>query len=320
MLLFETFPISGADSKGTKMKITLFMILFLSNFVYSGSSQSTMASTSVQNTAVYADDESYSGEYESESEVAQTPAVLPAPTQIVQVHQAAPVVDTGDQRERDRIVINMPPITMQMTNTPQTQTTNTFAPQNTVLATSESKAITVTQHWQQLNSYVAPLKKELSNLSRRWYEWIDRWPRYAIGGTYGSLFYLLVKSNYAMNSPQAWGQWKNHMSLQEMQRHPQSKLAQDLLSEIQNRYMNKINPTDSITPLTEFIAQLQEERTVIERYLIITTWLSRLWLKKIFPFNSEKIEQAKRAQERLNFINHIFISWAATHNINKITA
>lgn len=239
-------------------------------------------------------------------------------TQLVQSHQPEQMVNADNQLERERIIINTP-VTVNAYLAQNSQNENTFAPYNVAHASSESKAITITQHWQQLSSYVAPLKQEVSKLARRWYHLVEKWPRYLAGSTYGSLFFILVKSNHAMNSPHAWGQWKKHMSLQELQRQPQSVLAQDLINDIQNRYINRANPTDSITPLTQFIAQLEQEQTIIYRYLTITSWLEWLWLKKIFPFNVHKIEQAKQAQSRLDFINHVFISWAATHNINKIS-
>lgn len=211
------------------------------------------------------------------------------------------------------------PVSVHMSNNATQQSDQNFAPHNVAYASSESKAITITKHWQQLNTYMAPLHDQLSKLTSPLHHITQRWKLYAVGTAYSTLFIFLVRTNHQMNSLDSWAQWKNHMHLGELQLHLQQKLAHELLHDIQNKYINRANPTDGITPLARFITALEQEKYRIEKYLYITSWLSTLWLTRLFPFNDKKIEQAQSARERLNFINHIFISWAATQNMNHIT-
>lgn len=208
------------------------------------------------------------------------------------------------------------PVSVHMSNNSTQQNDQNFSPHNVAYASSESKAITITKHWQQLSAYMAPLNNELSKLTS---SFTHRWKLYTVGALYSALFIFLVRTNHQMNSRDSWAEWKNHLHLGQLQLHPQTELAHALLHDIQNRYMNRSNPTDGITPLACFITALEQEKNKVEQYLYITSWLSTLWLTKIFPFNQKKVEQARNARERLNFINHIFISWAATQNMNQIT-
>lgn len=145
------------------------------------------------------------------------------------------------------------------------------------------------------------------------------WPFYALGSFYSYLFYRLVKTNYVMNDRSRWFHWKEFMSLERLQEIPQQELAKELLHEIQNHYMNPINPTDSITPLSQFMNTVDYEKKLLQQYLKLTDWLKWLWLRRVFPFNDKKIKQANQLLARLNFMKHIFISWAASHKMNMMT-
>jgi hypothetical protein len=277
MLLLADSP-HEAVNKGIKMKNFLFILSILPWFVYSSNPPLVKNQTDLHRTS---------------------------PTHSATL--AAPAAQN--------LTINVP-VAVHTHHASNLQTEQNFEPHNQVHASSESKNITITQHWQQLHNYMAPLT---NGFKGKITHFMQRWKLYSCGALYSALFVFLVRTNYQMNSSESWAQWKKHMVLAEMQLYPQLQLMHDLLRDIQNRYMNKLNPTDSITPLSQFIMHLEQEQRQIEQYLSITSWLSTLWLTRIFPFNNDKIEQARAARERLNFINHLFISWATTQKLPDTT-
>lgn len=138
-------------------------------------------------------------------------------------------------------------------------------------------------------------------------------------GTYGAIAGTIVRMNYVINKPDLWACWKQHLSYEELCAIPNKQLENDLLFTIQH-YINAKNPTDSITPFVRFVAALEYEVALLNRYIWIGQWLNRLHIMRLFPIDDMRIKQAEQKLHRLHFVKHIFLSWAATYNIGHIHA
>lgn len=183
-------------------------------------------------------------------------------------------------------------------------------------ASSESQATTITKHLQQLHAYLRPIKEGMRVPS--FLNFFHKRPKLStIVGIYSLISLWLIKTNHLMNNSDSWCQWKKEYPLTALGALDQSVLTKQLLNNIQHRYLSTANPTDPITPCSRFITTLQGEQKIIQRYITLTTWLSRFWLKKIFPYNSNKVQQAKNALARLAFLHALFVDWASTQTFKQ---
>ncbi len=136
--------------------------------------------------------------------------------------------------------------------------------------------------------------------------------------TYLGIVAALYSGNRYLNNPKRWCCWKRQMSVEEMQLCTQKQLEVDLVTHIQRTYLNPQNPTDKLTPLIQFMKGIDREMVIVGRYLTLATIINRCRLSRIFPINDQKIERAQEKKQRLIFIKHIFVSWAAQHNFETI--
>jgi hypothetical protein len=137
-------------------------------------------------------------------------------------------------------------------------------------------------------------------------------------GMYASCSLHLWWTARWLTQSQRWGMWKRRLSLDELHHYSQKTLESDLMTEIQRRYLNSKNPTDRITPLVQFIRDVDHEAAKSHRYLHLIDIISRSYLTRFFPITRKTIKQIKENKQRLRFIKHIFISWAAQYNFEKM--
>lgn len=135
---------------------------------------------------------------------------------------------------------------------------------------------------------------------------------------YASIVAALWRNYRWIMDDARWSSWKRHMSVEEMQLCTQKQLEADLVTEIQRRYLNPQNPTDGITPLMKFMKDIDKEMVRITRYLRLAITIKRCRIACIFPVDDQKIERVQEKKQRLSFIKHIFVSWAAQYNFEKI--
>jgi hypothetical protein len=131
---------------------------------------------------------------------------------------------------------------------------------------------------------------------------------------YGTGAYLCMADTYYMGSTNLWCHWYESKSLEELCALPHETLAKELVLAIQSRYVNTLNPTDCITPLSNFISDLNAEEKRLKQCRSRANFISRLYLQKIIPCARNTGAQAQQLLERLAFIRHIFTSWAAECN------
>jgi hypothetical protein len=134
---------------------------------------------------------------------------------------------------------------------------------------------------------------------------------------YAALFAYLVHANLRMRDEALWARWRSEDSFEQLASIPHKQLAQDLVFAIQRRYTSEKQFTDFIQPLTQFLHDLGQEKKMLKNYLATGTWIMRLRLYHVLPINQTKMELAKNLLQRLCFIEHVFLSWAAEFKIQK---
>ena len=138
--------------------------------------------------------------------------------------------------------------------------------------------------------------------------------RYTTLITYIYLCAKLILDNHYINRSDLWAHWKQDHSLTQLCTLSPDALRKELIMTIQQRYLNTDNPTDSITPMTHFLHNIKQEEKRLKSYCRYGTWLTSTWLRKIFPINQNKINNAQNLIERLAFVHHLFLSWATERN------
>ena len=134
---------------------------------------------------------------------------------------------------------------------------------------------------------------------------------------YGSISSYLLYGNRAIHTSENWCQWKKHLSLEELHECTQSDLQQSLREDILHRYLNR-KTKDRLTSYMQFMNAVDAEEKMISRFLSVAHIVKRSRLMRLFPVNDTKIERAKERKQRLGFVKHVFISWAAQQNFEKI--
>lgn len=138
---------------------------------------------------------------------------------------------------------------------------------------------------------------------------------YMVGASYSSICAALIAGNHYINGDLRWARWKKETSMADFYAMTHKQISHELIHEIQRRYLNPKNPTDFLTPLITFINTIDYEVSRTNWYIRLATLISWCHLTMFFPVNETKLEQARRAQERLHFIKHIFVSWAGEYNV-----
>jgi len=138
---------------------------------------------------------------------------------------------------------------------------------------------------------------------------------FSLLGSYGTLSIKIIFDNHYLNRSDLWGMWQPNLSFDQLCEIPQKKLGRELILEIQRRYLNQECPTDFINPLIMFIKAVDYELKHIIRYIRISTCIKHLHLLILFPTNEKKIEKAQLILQKLRFVKHIFLSWAAEYNL-----
>ncbi len=136
----------------------------------------------------------------------------------------------------------------------------------------------------------------------------------AIIAGYGCFHYTMFMLHSFFNDSQRWANWGPLIEVEDLLTLQPEHLEEELLLEIQRKYINQTNPTDFITPLITFLTEIEYEQLQAQRYLTIAKWLERLHVSYYLPF-SLKTDQIRLQAQRLAHIKHTFHNWAAHHKI-----
>lgn len=130
---------------------------------------------------------------------------------------------------------------------------------------------------------------------------------------------IVLQAHYKFKNQDTWANWKRGVTLQQLLERPQKNLTQDLLTDIQKRYINPQNPTDEISPLVQFINETTQEKKTLSRYQLLLRPITHFKLSRFFPLSQNIAEDVERRKERLAFVIRLFSSWAAEQKVLFIT-
>ncbi len=271
-------------------RLCVLLLLFSPSFLFSGAGISTPESQELQ--------------------------TVPTPPQYV-------TVDTPNPESKQVATI----VNIYNTNSPMQKNENSSSPtvitSTTTTVTAISNAFSsvqarISSFLQQHNIQLTKLSPSALAQSAKTFIKLNK-KRIAIGtfiGTYIGISTALLAGNHYLNRSDLWTSWKKHMSVKELQECPQHELQQNLRETILNRYLT--DSKDRLCSYMEFMKAVDRENRRIRRYITLAQIVKKSRLMRIFPTNSTKIKRAKQKKQRLAFIKHVFISWAAQQNFEKI--
>jgi len=133
--------------------------------------------------------------------------------------------------------------------------------------------------------------------------------------SYAFLLYKALKGNSYLAQNDLWFSWKKELSMEQLLSIPQGELAQTLLTRVQRRYVNAANPTDFLSPLINFMRDVEIEINQLRTYNRIYKWTSTISLSKIVPFNKKRFETIQEKIQRLLYFKNVFSSWIANYKM-----
>jgi len=157
-----------------------------------------------------------------------------------------------------------------------------------------------------------PQKYKLST-----YQWLKKNKYKIIPAWYLTIWAILLSTHYYFNQTNSWSGWQSAIPFTELYTRPQQLLKQELIFDIQKRYLNQQNPTDFISPLVTFMNKINREEKYLNYYTTILNGIKRLHIARLFLINEKKIKEAELRKQRLIFVRQLFLSWAAEYNINQ---
>lgn len=272
-------------------RLFVLLLLFSPTFVFSGNDISTSNSKSLE--------------------------LQEAPTPLQNIHVIVNTPDNGTPTEVHFHNINKPIQKNQNINKPKviTSTNTTVTVISKAFSSVQSR---ISNFLQQHNIQLTKLSpSELAQSAQTFIKLNKK--RIAFGafiGTYICVSAALLADNHYLNRSDLWAAWKKHMSAGELQECPQHELQQSLRETILNRYLT--HSKDRLSSYMEFMKAVDRENRRISRYIWLAQIVKRSRLMRIFPTNDTKIKRAKRKKKRLAFVKHVFISWAAQQNFEKV--
>ncbi len=141
--------------------------------------------------------------------------------------------------------------------------------------------------------------------------------------TYCGFCSFLIGAHYFMQNRAVWARWKRHLSVEELNHEcldeaKKKQFMQNLIDDIFKCHLNPNEPTNHISPLVQFIAAVEREMKLINRYLLLANVISKTRIIKLFPTNDKKIAHAQECKQRLSFVKHLFVAWTATYNLSQL--
>jgi len=140
----------------------------------------------------------------------------------------------------------------------------------------------------------------------------------AILTSYITALFCVSRGNSYLDKKELWSAWKKEIATQDLiLDNNNSELVKNLLLEIQTRHMDKNNPIDFITPLANFIKNMEQEKRSLTFYANIYNMLKSSHLLKLFPVDKTCFHKVEDQIQRLHFIRSIFLTWAARYKIEQ---
>jgi len=145
--------------------------------------------------------------------------------------------------------------------------------------------------------------------------------KYIIPGTlftsYSATLLALHNGNQYVKNHQLWSLWKQEKNLEQLMQLPQQDLLYGLIVEIQKRYVNTKYPVDFISPLSDFMKELEKEKNKLLFYAKLHKILYKSYLLYLFPIKTDNFAKINDLLARLSFIRDIFLNWIAKYNVEQ---
>jgi len=210
---------------------------------------------------------------------------------------------------------NPVPVSVYINNDHQIHSENTTKNKNTLTQSTQTLFSIVPR----LFDYAKSFDSQPYKLSM--YQWCKK-NKYKIIrrstlGCYLTIWVILLLSHYYFNQANSWSGWQSAISFNELYSKPQQLLQQELIFDIQKRYINQQNPTDFISPLVTFMNRINIEEKYLNCYTTMLNGINRLHLARLFLINGKKIKEIELQKQRLTFVQQLFSSWVAECNIDQ---
>jgi hypothetical protein len=148
--------------------------------------------------------------------------------------------------------------------------------------------------------------------------WLRAHPYISVGsgifGIYAFLALYIMHEKQYMHDKNLWMHWQQDKGLAELCEFASGDIQRELLCAIHKRYINQTNPTDYITPLSNFLVDIAAEEKRLKRFCMMMNVLSSMYLGRFLPYCQDTMHNAQRFLDRLAFIKQQFLSWASEHN------
>lgn len=159
--------------------------------------------------------------------------------------------------------------------------------------------------------------KDHFNSGFRWADF-NRWKVViaSVASGYAYENYRLLNLNSFLADSSNWHSWKLELGLEDLFDIQQEALGQQLIKDIQKKYVSDQNPTDFFGPLISFNKDISLEIEKLEEYIKISNYIKSYNLEKFFL--QVKLDLAKNRLQRLRYINSIFKNWSSEYKSQKI--
>lgn len=138
-----------------------------------------------------------------------------------------------------------------------------------------------------------------------------------LGATYLVLYFFMDRGYKLVRNCNGWCSWKDHVELAHLTCQNCDELSNELIQTIQENCLNMKNPSDYMSPFSQFLREISDEQAELERYITLGSRIVSWRLSAIFPVSKKLLGQATMRFERLKFVRKLFVQWNAKHNITQ---
>lgn len=132
---------------------------------------------------------------------------------------------------------------------------------------------------------------------------------------YVSMFATLYGMAYTCHYYCPWAHWKNDLSVRQLRKLPEKKLATELFAVLNTMYECEHKQGDFLTPLVCFINAIDREIAWHRRFLSLHAWLDYCL---IFPKQQSTQLHVTEQYERLKLIRSILVTWLTSYTNDDI--
>lgn len=224
---------------------------------------------------------------------------------------------------------------------------NNFAPTNiNDLKNSNIQNTTATNYLQNVQDATTDITKCFLDKATYWTKYLENKTKdfylknkkyiipLAIISSYIGVCLTLKAGQYYIEKDDLWSNWQpiksnntdlqsrdftniNLMSQENNSQINQKEIIKLLLIEIQSRYTDYNKPLDILSPLSDFMKNIEKEKNKLTAYLNFYNFLETTRLVKIFPINTSIFLKIKSKLSQLLFIRNIFFTWLYMYKIEK---